>query len=172
MIIGIAGLAGSGKSTVAALLSAQYGFSVRNFADPLKNICKDLFQFSDDQLWGPSQSRNAPDARYWDQSARDALQILGSAARKYYPDVWVQLTVRDINRFADIVIGDVRYDNEVRAIHNMGGQVWYVHRPDLPRQLHESEQLTAEACDYTLNNTTTLEDLKLDIALAMQRLPR
>lgn len=171
MIIGLAGLAGSGKSTAASFLSAQYGFSVRNFADPLKLICQDLFRFSDEQLWGPSQARNQEDARYG-QSARDALQTIGAAARKYYPDVWVQRLVRDLDPVADIVIGDVRYVNEVRTIAKLGGQVWYVHRPGIPRQLHESEQLTAEGCDYTLNNTSTIEDLKLDIALAMQRLPR
>jgi hypothetical protein len=64
MIIGISGLAGSGKDTCADFLVGRYGFVKRSFADPVKKIAREVFAFSDEQLWGPSEARNAPDTRY------------------------------------------------------------------------------------------------------------
>lgn len=74
LIIGITGLhrdevgttqtIGAGKDAAAEVLIAKHGFVRIGVADPLKRICRDVFDFSDDQLWGPSDSRNAPDKRY------------------------------------------------------------------------------------------------------------
>lgn len=64
MIIGIAGMAGSGKSTVADHLVAKHGFVSVSLADPIKRFCREVFDFSDEQLWGPSEKRNEPDKRY------------------------------------------------------------------------------------------------------------
>lgn len=60
-IITILGEAGSGKDTVADMLAKQLPTEPIAFADPFKHFCKAVFGFSDDQLWGPSASRNAPD---------------------------------------------------------------------------------------------------------------
>ena len=64
MIIGISGFAGSGKDEVAKVLRTEYSFVGVALADPLKRIARDVYDFSDDQMWGPSQMRNAPDPRY------------------------------------------------------------------------------------------------------------
>lgn len=64
MIIGLSGKAGSGKDTIGALLVATYRFKRTALADPLKQICKDVFDFSYEQCWGPSAKRNEPDHRY------------------------------------------------------------------------------------------------------------
>ena len=64
MIIGLCGLAGSGKDTAADSLVLGHGFVKVAFADPLKRISKEVYDFSDEQLWGPSEMRNGPDIRY------------------------------------------------------------------------------------------------------------
>jgi hypothetical protein len=64
MIIGITGKAGAGKSTAADVLVQHFNFVAVGLADPLKRICRDVFDFSDDQLWAESEKRNAPDKRY------------------------------------------------------------------------------------------------------------
>lgn len=64
MIIGLCGQAGVGKDTVADFLVKNHGFVKVALADPLKRICKEVFDFSDNQLWGPSSERNKPDSRY------------------------------------------------------------------------------------------------------------
>jgi len=64
MIIGILGVAGAGKDTAAGFLVGHYGFARVALADPIKRLARDVFAFTDDQLWGPSEMRNAPDKRY------------------------------------------------------------------------------------------------------------
>lgn len=64
MIIGICGLSGSGKSAVGDVFVQHHEATVMLFADEMKRICKKLFQFTEEQLWGPSEERNKPDKRY------------------------------------------------------------------------------------------------------------
>lgn len=64
MILGISGVAGSGKDTFADILVNQYNFQKLAFADPIKEFCKKVYAFSNEQLWGPSKFRNRPDSRY------------------------------------------------------------------------------------------------------------
>lgn len=70
MIIGLCGLAGSGKDTVADFLVKDHGFVKIALADPLKRVCKEVFAFTDEQLWGPSDMRNAPDERFLQRGAQ------------------------------------------------------------------------------------------------------
>lgn len=64
ILIGVSGVAGSGKDTVANYLVDRVGFIKVSFADPMKRIVRDVFDFSETQLWGPSEERNKPDKRY------------------------------------------------------------------------------------------------------------
>jgi len=48
MIIGVAGNAGSGKDTVADHLVKHHGFVKVALADPLKRICREVFDFSEE----------------------------------------------------------------------------------------------------------------------------
>jgi hypothetical protein len=108
-LIGICGRAGAGKSTAAAVLVKEFGYVEVALADPMKRICKEVFDFSDEQLWGPSEKRNAPDKRYprleevgvthrMKESfltPRYALQTLGTEwGRHCYDDVWIDHAIR------------------------------------------------------------------------------
>lgn len=70
MIVGLCGQAGSGKDAAADFLVKNHGFVKVAFADPLKRICQDVYGFTDQQLWGPSACRNAPDER-WPHGAEE-----------------------------------------------------------------------------------------------------
>lgn len=65
MIIGLCGLAGSGKDTVADSLVLGHGYVKLAFADLMKRFCKEVFDFTDEQLWGTSERRNEPDERFF-----------------------------------------------------------------------------------------------------------
>ncbi len=60
-IIILAGNAGSGKDTVGSYLVQNYGAVTVAQADPMKRFVAEVFGFSEQQLWGPSSFRNAPD---------------------------------------------------------------------------------------------------------------
>ena len=64
MLIGLCGQSCSGKDTVADYLIRNHSFVRVAFADPMKRFVQDVFEFSDEQVWGPSGSRNADDPRY------------------------------------------------------------------------------------------------------------
>ncbi len=64
MIIGIVGQANSGKDTLANFLVDRYGLTQVTFATPMKQFIWKVFDFSKEQLWGPSQYRNQVDHRY------------------------------------------------------------------------------------------------------------
>lgn len=63
-LIGITGAAGSGKDTVADILVRNHSFVRVALADPMKRFCKEVFGFTDEQLWGPSEKRNEVDDRW------------------------------------------------------------------------------------------------------------
>jgi len=133
MIIGISGLAGSGKDTAAEFLVEDHSFVRVGLADKLKRILKDVFDFTDEQLWGPSSERNKPDYRYKMSecpacggdpkktgqcevgcvylTARFAAQKLGTEwARACYLNVWVE----DVLRTAKMLLNgpEYRYEKE------------------------------------------------------------
>lgn len=122
-IVGISGLAGSGKDTAADYLVAHHDFVKVSMADPLKRICRDVFAFTDEQLWGPSEKRNAADKRYlrgrhldqdeWRDiylSPRYALQQLGTEwGRDCYENVWVDYAIRVAKALLDPHNPDYRY---------------------------------------------------------------
>lgn len=65
MIIGIAGRAGTGKDTVAGLIQKlRPNVQLVSLAGPIKEFAKQVFEFSDEQLYGPSEYRDAIDPRY------------------------------------------------------------------------------------------------------------
>lgn len=95
-IILIAGEAGSGKDTVAALIKKHTANSQAIAqADPMKRFCAKVFGFTEEQLWGPSECRNAPDKKFtdvpecWDL-AEHFITDEPSASRPGYTYDWLR----------------------------------------------------------------------------------
>lgn len=170
-LIALAGRAGAGKNTVATMLG---GHEI-SFAEPLKRFCQEVFAFSDAQVWGPSECRNAPDERYPRPGGyltpRYALQTLGTNwGRDCYQDIWADLGVRRAVAHPAplVVITDCRFVNEAKAVLRAGGEVWRVVRPGAglagAAGLHpsEAEQESAEFLSLvtrTIQNAGSLENL-------------
>lgn len=172
MIIGLSGLAGSGKDSVADALVEHCGFFKIALADAMKEACARWFGWSEEQLWGPSHLRNHPDPAWGGLTPRRALQTLGTEwGRAMHPDLWIEQVLKLTRGSRDrFVIPDVRFQNEIDAINNEGGKVVRIIRAGQTKAMaHVSEAGQAELVGFeaSLLNDSTLEVLKL----RAQRLP-
>ena len=145
MIIGICGLIGSGKGTVADILVEHHNFKKLSFADKLKDGVSAVFGWDRQMLEGDNdESRKWREEKdkFWSKETgktitpRLILQLFGTDCMRngYFDGIWVSLVKQKIidNPDTNWVIPDVRFPNEVKMIQNAQGEVWQVRRGDLP----------------------------------------
>lgn len=187
MLVGICGLIGSGKGTVADILVGEHHFEKLSFADKLKDAVAVMFDWDREMLEGISKEsrewREKPDD-FWTKeigqtiTPRLVLQKFGTECMRdgFYDGIWVSLVKQKLLREKDtnFVIPDVRFENEAKVIKSLGGQVWCIKRgtdplwfrtyQDLgiePTDVHESEWKWANvAFDQTIYNDKDLEFLR------------
>lgn len=182
MIIGLSGLAGSGKDTVAGIIVDQYDdFTTIALADEIKETAKRWYGFTNQQLWGASELRNTPSPWYPELICRDVLQKLGTeVGRNIYGQTWIDFTMRECRNHYNVVIPDVRWPqgNEGKAIRAAGGKLVRIKRPSAglagTASQHESETKQQETpdsfFDYIINNNGSIDDLHLKIRVLMEDL--
>ena len=162
VIIGLAGGAGSGKSTAAAFLEERYGAKRYAFADPLKRIAMNTLKFTRAQCYGTQVEKEAVDPRYG-FSPRQFLQWLGTEGCRAVlgADFWWKFALDAIreDRPALAVIEDVRFPNEAKALLTLDerergplvGHVWRLHpAPDAPVNTTADATHASEAQVMTL----------------------
>lgn len=168
-IIGFCGKKGSGKDTAALVFDEYYHHTKYfSFAKSLKDISKEVFQLTDEQLY---IDKETIDERYG-KTPRQILQELGSSMRKHLgEDVFVgSLELKMLESNADYrVITDVRYSNECALIKRNRGIVIKIVRPDLvSTDSHESENQDLKV-DETVINDGTIQDLRNKIIAVLDR---
>lgn len=166
-VIGIGGAAGAGKSTVASRL-VEHGYFAIDFAGPLKTMLRQL-GLTNEQLYGAE--KELPTSLLGGKTPRWAMQSLGTewGRKMIFGDLWVETWKRNLAAASQwwparqgYVAADLRFQNEVDAIHALGGQVWRVIRPATalaPGAAHESEAMDYTGVDVVITNYGTLEDL-------------
>lgn len=164
-MIGFAGRKGSGKDTCAAVLVDILGYERFAFADCMKRICKDLFDLTDEQLYG--DSKDEPDSRYR-HTPRKLLQMFGADFIRDMvgEDFWIEKFRRFIGDRLDddppVVVSDVRFQNEVDVIRELGGKVYLIDRKGAggvdPHKSEDAESLRDIA--GVIYNVFTLQELQ------------
>lgn len=169
MLIGITGLAGSGKSEVARVLMDEFGFQRIKFADPLKNMTRSLLrdigycEFDVERyVEGDLKESLIPEIGV---TSREIQKLIGQKFGREGcgADVWANIAdARFENRAGERVLSDdARHLNELQRIHARGGCVWRVNRPGVPMVDHPSERdIPALPVDLNLHNDGSLADLR------------
>lgn len=167
MIIGLVGFIGSGKGTVADILTRKHGFVKESFANAVKDAVSPIFGWDRKMLEGDTPEsrewRESPDV-WWSEkmgkpfSPRYALQLMGTEAGRnvFHTDVWVLSLLRRIDPAKNYVLADVRFPNEIDLIRSHGGKVIRVRRGVEPEWYS-----TAEAYNVTTNWDGSMQRMKL-----------
>lgn len=145
MIIGICGLIGSGKDTIADYLQNIHQYRRESFAHTLKDAVAHIFGWDRELIEG--RTRESREWReqvdpWWaerlnmpDLTPRLVLQIWGTevARRSFHDDIWIASLENKLRKTTDdVVISDCRFPNEIKAIRNAGGIVIRVVRGPEP----------------------------------------
>jgi hypothetical protein len=145
MIIGICGLIGSGKDTIADYLVNFHEFRRESFANSLKDAVSLVFGWDRELLEGRTrQSREWREQQdeWWSArlgrpiTPRWVLQYWGTEVvrRGFHDDTWIASLENKLRKTTDdIVISDCRFPNEITAIRNSGGIVIRVQRGPEPK---------------------------------------
>ena len=134
MIIGVTGLIGSGKDTIADYLVTNHKFKRISFASSLKDAVANVFGWEREMLEGTTKSsrnwREQVDP-WWsvrlgipELTPRWVLQQWGTEVCRanFHNDIWVASVENKLRQTKDdIFITDCRFRNEVDAIRNAGG---------------------------------------------------
>ena len=187
MIIGICGLIGSGKDTVADILVQENNFKKLSVADKLKDGVSAVFGWDRVMLEGNTEKSRAwreQEDTFWSNETgrtitpRLVLQEFGTDCMRngFYDGIWVSLVKQEIqqNPNKNYVIPDVRFENEAKMLKSIGGDVWRIRRgPDPvwfrmyvdlqvePTDVHKSEWAWANiAFDNVLDNSGSLLELR------------
>ena len=145
MIIGICGLIGSGKDTIADYLQNIHQFRRESFAHTLKDAVAHIFGWDRELIEGRTREsrewREQVDS-WWAErlnmphlTPRYVLQVWGTevARRSFHDDIWIASLENKLRKTTDdVVISDCRFPNEIRAIKNAGGIVIRVKRGPEP----------------------------------------
>lgn len=165
-LIGLAGRARSGKTSIADYLVHDYGYQHLAFADPIRDTIEHVFDTPHQYSHILKEAGIPPHGK----SYRELAQTLGDWGRGLRPDFWVlelerrlELIKRGLGDDLCVVISDVRYINEAFWVRQRG-QLWHITRPDQdPAETREhSSELGIEPWygETLICNSETLDDLR------------
>ena len=185
MLIGLVGLIGSGKDTVAERLVSHHGFVRDSFAKSLKDAVSNIFSWDREMLEGKTDSsrhwREQPD-KFWSErfgkpvTPRWVLQYFGTEVCRQgmLDSIWIDSCLARY-KGQNTVISDTRFVNEIKNIRKLGGKIVLVKRTEIPNKktmmesgAHQSEwDWIGSDYDYILENTHTIESLNKQIFLSL-----
>lgn len=182
ILVGLTGVARSGKDTVGKILVDELGFERRGFADKLRAVALgadpsvrlehktyvEHVRLSDlvAQL-GWERAKDFPEVRGF-------LQRLGTEGvrENLGYDTWVRAATSDLHPLnfsfdkpERVVFTDCRFENEATAIMNFGGEVWRVERPGVEAlNAHPSEAgIPPELVNRIVVNDGSIAQLKAKV---------
>ena len=154
MIIGICGLIGSGKDTIADYLQNIHQFRRESFAHSLKDAVALVFGWDRELIEGRTKESRAWREQvdpWWAErlkmphlTPRYVLQVWGTevARKSFHDDIWIAALENKLRKTKDdVVISDCRFPNEIKSIKNAGGIVIRVVRGSEPKWYEFAEKV-------------------------------
>ena len=164
MIIGLAGRARSGKDTVALCIKALAPwYEVRRLAQPVKDSLKALYSWDDRHMEGDLKE-------VFDQAVgKSPRQAMIQTAERVKKESGQNYFIESLlNKWSgqDIVIPDVRFQNECDLIRRNGGVIVKIEREESSHFTWE-DNIDMILTEYTLHNTS-LQNLQKQVEVLVQ----
>jgi len=144
-ILGFCGFIGSGKDTAADYFVNNHWFRRDSFAASLKDAVSSIFGWDRTMLEGLTKEAREQREQidpWWaarlnmpSLTPRWVLQYWGTEVCRhgFHDDIWIAGLEARLSKTTDnIVISDCRFPNEIQAIKDAGGTVYWVQRGELP----------------------------------------
>jgi len=166
---GITGKIGAGKTTVADYLCREHGKTAYALSDPIKKVAI-VLGFLPHQVYG-TQAQKLEINETWGISGRQFMQKFGTdVCRDFLPtaipemsQIWIQCFRHAVRENPDIVLSDVRFPDEARAVKEMRGKIIRVVRDNDEKHndsVHASELAMDDIpADFVIRNTGSLSEL-------------
>lgn len=202
MIIGLIGQKRVGKDTVANILKnidASYGFKCMALADPIKDIARIMFSFTEEQLYDDAKDVIDPK---WGIKPRDFFEQFGTNIMqfdiyKYLPNLethveqrlfWVhsllaKLKDYDNNKNSNVIVTDIRGLHEIYEINKFTCEkaifirIVKEHKDNINNNIisshitqREANEIPDEYIFDTIINDGTLEELKKKVENVWKRI--
>lgn len=175
-LIGLNGRARSGKDTVGGFLQEAHTVATLSFAQPIRAALRSIFDWDDRHFHGELKEVVIP---WLGKSPRQAMQLLGTewGRQLINPDIWLTLAKMQIEQWLqkgiNVVVTDVRFDNEAEMIRSLGGSIWHIYRPgpEIDSSAHASEAglSSMSTSDWFIENKGTLQELKTAALYTFER---
>ncbi|MEW6121667.1 MAG: deoxynucleotide monophosphate kinase [Pseudomonadota bacterium] len=162
-VIALAGPAGAGKSTAAAYLVREHGYTLVKFAAGLKAMLR-LIGLTDAHIEG--HLKEVPCKLLCGRTPRHAMQTLGSEwgrdliGADLWANVWLDTAADVLDQGGRVVVDDCRFENEAAKVRELGGIVVRLDgRAGGAGGAHPSEAGLL-VVDCTLENVGSVKDLE------------
>lgn len=156
LILGIAGMVGSGKTTVAGNFIQGHGFRKLSFADPIRAMMVALGVPMD--VLTDTVRKEQPHPALCGKTPRHAMETLGTSwgRERIDPQIWLNLFKLRAAQCDLVICDDVRFQNEADAIKEAGGVVFRLVVPGREPRVNT---------DLMVRELTGVEDITNDIGV-------
>jgi hypothetical protein len=160
----------SGK-TFAATVLVHKGYQPLSFAEPIKRMAIEFFMslgYSKEKALSLAWVDKAKVIPEINASSRFVQQTIGTEWGRDYmgDDIWIRCFRKKAKEFSRIVVDDVRFENEAKAIKEMGGEMWFIKRPFISHDFNHASEGALDSWDgfdHFINNSGTLEEFRAKI---------
>lgn len=179
-LICLAGVSGSGKDTLAAMLTDHHGFVRVAIADPLKRWVGEIFELTPTQLWG--KERDVTIA-HLGMSPRVLYQKFGAACVELDAEVLLRPWEKEVSSLLErgerVICTDIRTLRELERARTLGALTILITRESAGAPGEAAEHPTerwANECeghfDLTHRNDAAIECSFEMLVEAMRRIQR
>lgn len=161
-IIGISGLAGSGKDTLADMLYNLMDYESMAFADPIKDMLSTGLNISLDHFY--AEDKEVLNDHYG-VTIRHMIQTLGTEwGRRYVgEDIWINAMESRIKTLAGadkVVVTDIRFENEAAWVREHGTLIHIYGRGGIDTSHSSESGIKKLDTDLNIDNSGSISDLE------------